>query len=159
MCSAKPCAMAEVKCPRCQQAISDGNHEAHIDCRRPRHLSPEVHVFLNVYCWDHDVAECAACAQSFRQAELISEPFSIGSFSCQQCRRDLTESVRAHLLSCSRIPEQLRHKVRESSGATQKLLRQSHHPVDHADVLRREIEVARAVFNATRERARRRCTE
>ena len=157
---------SELKCTQCQQAISphdtaesDGHRVRHLDCSTPRHLSPEVHVLLYVYCWDHGVAECPACAQSFRQAELISEPFSIGSFSCQQCRRDLTESVRAHLLSCSRIPEQLRHKVRESSGATQKLLRQSHHPVDHADVLRREIEVARAVFNATRERARRRCTE
>ena len=152
----------ELKCPRCQQAISpydtvesDGYRVAHVDCSSPRSLGPEANVFLYAYCWDHAVAECAACAQSFRQQELISGPFSVGTFFCPHCRRNLTESVRAHLVSCSRIPEQLRQKVRETCEATQKLLKRSHELLDHTDVLMREIEASRAELNATRRRGRR----
>lgn len=155
---------SELRCPRCRQTISphdtvesDGERVAHIDCSRPRSLSPEAHVFLYVYCWQHSVAECTACAQSFRLTELISEPLSLGTLFCLHCRRDLTESVCAHLLSCSRIPERLRQKVREASEATQQLLKQSRQLLDYADVLRHEIEAARAELSATRERARR-CT-
>ena len=157
---------SELKCPRCQQAItphdtveSDSERVAHIDCRRPRSLGPEATVFVYAYCWDHSIAECAACAQSFLQSELISEPISVGKFFCVHCRRDLTESVRAHLLSCSKIPEQLRERVREAIESSQKLLKESRQLLDHADVLIREIEAARTELNATRERARRRCSE
>ena len=152
---------SELKCRRCLQVLSpddavesDGYRVAHVDCSRPRILSPEEHVFLLVYCWDHGVAECAACAQSFRQQELIAEPLSTGTYFCLHCRRDLTESVRAHLLACSTIPEQLRQRVRAAREATQKLLKRSRELSDRADVLRREIEAARAELNATRERAR-----
>ena len=151
-----------LKCPRCLQVISphdtvesDGYRLAHVNCSGPRCLSPEESVFLYVYCWDHYVAECAACARSFRQPELIAEPFSAGTYFCLHCRRDLTESVRAHLLACSTIPEQLRQRVRAAGETMQKLLKQSRQLADHADVLRREIEAARAELNATRVRARR----
>jgi hypothetical protein len=152
----------ELKGLRCQQAISphdtvesDGYRVAHVDCSSPRSLGPEAKVSLYAYCWDHAVAECVACAQSFRQQELISEPFIVGTVFCLHCRRDLTESVRAHLVSCSRIPEQLRQKVRETCEVTQKLLKRSHELLDHTDVLVREIEAIRAELNATRRRWRR----
>jgi len=134
---------------------SDGYRPAHVDCSGPRSLSPEEYVFLYVYCWDHRVAECAACARSFRQTELIAEPFSAGTYFCLHCRRDLTESVRAHVLACSIIPEELRQRVRGKREAAQKLLKQSRQLVDRADILMREIEAARADLNATRQRARR----
>ena len=151
-----------LKCPRCLQVISphdtvesDGYRLAHVNCSGPRCLSPEESVFLYVYCWDHYVAECAACARSFRQPELIAEPFSAGTYFCLHCRRDLTESVRAHVLACSIIPEELRQRVRGKREAAQRLLKQSRQLVDRADVLMREIEAARADLNATRQRARR----
>ena len=154
---------SEHKCPRSQQAISphdtvesDGDRVAHIG---PRSLGSGATVLLYAYCWHHSIAECAACARSFRQSELISEPISVGTFFCVHCRRDLTESVRAHLLSCSTVPELLRERVREAVETTQKLLKQNRQYRDYADVLRREIEAARTELHATRERAHRMRTE
>src|SRR5262249_21682468 len=94
-------------------------------CSRPGSLSPQEHVFLWVYCRDHAIAECAACAQSFRQLELIAEPSNAGTYFCLRCRRDLIESVRAHLLACPTVPEPLRQQVHAVADATQKLLKQS----------------------------------
>jgi len=153
----------ELTCPRCTQAISPhdivepyGYRVAHFECSLPLSLSPEESVFIYVYCWDHCVAECAACAQSFRQDELVFVSFNTGRYLCLHCHQDLTESVRGHLLACATIPEQLRQKVREAGELTQKLLKQSRLLGDRADVLRREMEAARAELSATmRERARR----
>ena len=152
---------SEITCPRWQQVISapdtvdsDG-YVAHIDCSRPSSLGLRDHVFLWLYCWDHDVAECAAGAQSFRQLELIAEPFSAGTYFCLCCRRDLTESVHAHLLACSTIPEQFRQKVQAVADTTQKLLKQSRqleglpsHASAALEAPRHHADALRAIFGA-----------
>ena len=70
--------MTQPKRPRCLQVVSredtvvfDGGLPMHLDCRRPRDLSPEERALLFKYCFDHAVAECASCSQDFRQQELI----------------------------------------------------------------------------------------
>src|SRR5262249_55448628 len=61
-------------------------------------------VFLYVYCWDHAVAQCAGCAQSFRQEEFGADPFDCRTYGCRHCGADLTESIRAHLVACAMLP-------------------------------------------------------
>ena len=92
--------MPEPKCPRCRKPFSPGETiesdryaTVHVDCGRPRCLSPEEYVFLYVYCWDHVIAECATCAQKFRQQEFGSAPFSVSAYLCLHCQSDLTDSV------------------------------------------------------------------
>src|SRR5262249_16722520 len=68
---------------------------------------------------------------------LSLRPFSPGAYFCLRCRPDLTQSVGAHLLACSMIPEQLRQKVQAVAEATQKLLKRS-----------RQLEGPRAIFGA-----------
>jgi hypothetical protein len=70
---------AQPKCRRCEQSISgsdaysfDGDHLVHLDCGRPRTVSPEERALLFRHCFDHAVAECATCVQSHRQLELGS---------------------------------------------------------------------------------------
>ncbi len=152
---------SELECPRCRQPISphdtvefDGYCLGHVDCGSPLALSAEERVFLYVYCWDHGIADCTVCARSFRQQELILEPFTVGTYFCVQCRRDLTESVRAHLLSCSTVPEQLRRRVREAREIHQELLKRGRLLLDRAEVLMRELEAARAELDRLRQRGR-----
>ena len=149
-------------CPRCRRLFSptdtlewDGYTLAHVDCGRPGSLSPEEHVFLYVYCWAHAVAECARCAKRFRQMELTADPLSVSTYLCLHCHWDLTDSVRAHVLTCSTLPEQLRQRVREAREVAQRLLKQSHQLVDRADVLMRELDAAWRDLDETRRRARR----
>src|SRR5262249_59942295 len=68
---------AQPKCSRCLQLITaddtlafEGHQILHLDCRRPRDLSPEERALLFRYCFDHAVAECPTCGQDFRQADL-----------------------------------------------------------------------------------------
>src|SRR5215813_11889788 len=152
----------DIKCQLCQQVISPddtvmsvGYGMAHVDCGRPRSLSPEEHVLLYVYCWDHAVAECATCAQSFRQEELGSDPFGSRTYACLHCRADLTSSIRAHLTACAMLPEQLRQRVKEAREVTLRLIKRSYQLSDRTDVLMREVEAALDALNETRERARR----
>jgi len=155
--------MPEPKCPRCRKPFSpnetiesDGYAMVHVDCGRPRCLSPEEYVFLYAYCWDHVIAECAACAQKFRQAEFGAEPFSAAAFLCPYCQADLTGTVRAHLLACSTLPDDLRRRVQEARERAGRLLKQGHQLLDHADLLRRELQAARAALRETvRQRPRR----
>lgn len=150
-----------MKCSLCQQAISPddtvgfiGYGMAHIDCGRPRSLSPEEHVLLYVYCWNHAVAECAACAKSFRQEDLGSDAFGSRTYACLHCRADLTESIRSHLSACAMLPEQLRQRVTMAREVTQRLIKRSYQLSDRTDVLMREVEAALDELNETRERAR-----
>jgi len=144
------------KCSRCRKSFStsdtvesDGYSILHVDCGRPRCLSPEEYVFLYVYCWDHAIAECAGCAQKFRQEQFGSEPFSVSAYLCLHCQSDLTDSVRAHLLACVRLPDDLRRRVQEARETTQRLLKQGHQLLDRADLLRHEILAARAALRET----------
>jgi len=147
-------------CPLCRQVISPddtvafvGYGMAHIDCQRPRSLSPEEHVLLYVYCWDHAVAECAACVRSFRQEEL--GPLGSLTYGCLNCRADLTASIRAHLAACAMLPEELRRRVKDAREVTQRLIKRSYELSDRADVLMREVEAALDALNETRKHARR----
>ena len=152
----------DTNCTLCHQVISPddtvefvGYGIAHVDCQRPRSLRPEEHVLLYVYCWDHAVAECAGCAQSFRQEELGADPFASRAYGCRHCGADLTESIRAHLTACAMLPEELRQRVKDAREVTQRLIKRSYELSGRADVLMREVEAALDELNGTRERARR----
>lgn len=145
-----------IKCSLCHQVISagdtvepDGHGVAHADCRRPRSLSPEEHVFLYVYCWDHAVAECEACGRAFLQRELGADRFRSCTYECPNCETDLTPIIRAHLT------EQLRRRVRVARETAQRLLKRGQQLSDQADALMRETEAALAELKETRKRARR----
>ena len=149
----------DIKCPLCQQVISPddtvasvGYGLAHVDCKRPRSLSPEEHVLLYVYCWDHAVAECITCGASFRQEDLGADPFGSRTYECLQCRADLTESIRAHLAACATLPEQLRRRVEMAREVAQRLIKRSSQLVDRADVLMREVEAALDALHETQDR-------
>jgi hypothetical protein len=133
----------------------DGPGVVHVDCQRPRSLTPEEHIFLYVYCWDHAVAECVVCAREFHQEDLGSDPFGSRAFECPQCRTDLTEIVRAHLITCAGLPEQLRRRVQLVRESAQRLVKQAQQLSDRSDVLMREAEAAQHELDETRERARR----
>ena len=148
----------EPKCGRCKRPISvndafsfDGDHIAHLDCGRPRTVSPEERALLFRHCFDHAVAECATCIQSYRQFELGSDLVSNRVHLCPNCRADLSESVRAHLYSCAMLPEELRRRLHAAREAVGKLIKRS--ASDPADVLKREAEAAIAALRETMRRA------
>ena len=149
----------DANCPLCHQVISPddtvefvGYGMAHVDCQRPRGLRPEEHVLLYVYCWDHAIAECAGCAQSFRHEEFGAAPFDSCAYGCRYCGADLTASIRAHLTACAMLPEQLRQRVKEAREVTLRLIERSYQLSDRTDVLIREVEAALDALNETRER-------
>ena len=120
------------RCRRCEQAISasdafsfDGDHIVHLDCGRPRTVSPEERALLFRHCFDHAVAECATCVRSYRQLELGSDLVNNRVHLCPNCRADLTESVRAHLYSCALLPAELRWRLHVAREAVGKLIQQS----------------------------------
>ena len=142
------------KCWRCEQSISatdafsfEGDHIVHLDCGRPRTVSPEERALLFRHCFDHTVAECATCIQSYRQSELGSDLVNNRVHLCPICRADLTESVRAHLYSCAMLPEELRGRLQAAREAVGKLVKRS--ASDRADVLKREAEAAVSALRET----------
>lgn len=145
------------RCRRCEQSISandafsfDGDHIVHLDCGRPRSVSPEERALLFRHCYDHAVADCATCVQSYRQLELGSDLINNRVHLCPNCRADLTESVRAHLYSCSLLPAELRWRLHAARDAVGKLIRRT--ASDPADVLRREAETAVSALRDTMRR-------
>jgi hypothetical protein len=151
--------MAEWKCPRCVQVISandtiqlapDGL--SHVDCQRPRDLSPEERALLYRYCWGHVAAKCIACAKNFRHQELAADLLGHRTNLCPRCRADLTESMRGHLYSCAMLPKEVRQRAREARDAAQRLVKESHEAADRADVLLREAEAAIAMLRETMRR-------
>src|SRR5262247_931877 len=148
----------QLKCWRCAQSMFandafsfEGDHIVHLDCGRPRTVSPEERALLFRHCFDHTVAECAACAQSYRQSELGSDLVSNRVHLCPNCRADLTESVRAHLYSCAMLPEELRRRLQAARAAVGKLVKRS--TSDPADVLKREAQAAVSALRETMRRA------
>jgi hypothetical protein len=147
------------KCPRCMEVISaddtvqlvpDGM--SHVDCQRPRDLSPEERALLFRYCWGHAAAKCVACGQNFRHGELAADLIGHRTSLCPRCRADLTESMRGHLYSCAMLPEEVRRRAREARDAAQRLVEESHQEADRADGLMREAEVAIAALRETMRR-------
>ena len=141
-----------VQCHRCCRLLSaddtvsfDGDRIVHLDCRRPRDLSPEERKLLFRYCFDHVVAQCAACARGFRQQELGVDLLLYKSNLCPGCRADLTVTVRSHLYGCELLPVEVRSRVDEARAATRELIKRTHELTDRADVLMREAESRKSV--------------
>jgi len=136
-------------CPRCAQAISldetvefDGARVVHFDCRRPRSLSREERVLLSRYCTDHAVGRCVSCSLSYRQHQLGSDVFGHDTRLCPRCRKDLTNSVRAHLYACTMLPSDVRRRARKVRNVALGLIKRSHELIDRADLQMRVAEVA-----------------
>lgn len=133
-----------MNCWKCSQPIaltdiveSNIGHLSHVECSRPRSLTPDERHLLFVYCLDHVVAQCLPCGLSLRLMELAADPLG-GRFNlCPRCRRDLTENARAHLY---KLPPVLLARAREGRQAAQRLVKTSQQLVDNADVPIREAE-------------------
>src|SRR5215475_3610713 len=107
-------------CPQCSRAISlrdtilvRNGCPTHLDCRRPRMLTPDERAVLFSYCLGHAVAECLTCACRFHLGQLTADPLNGRSCVCPQCCRDLTETVRAHVYLCAILPAEIRAKMEE----------------------------------------------
>jgi hypothetical protein len=144
-------------CPQCSKAILpddtfilDSGRLSHLDCKRPRVLSPEERVVLFRFCWEHTVAECEQCAKGYRATELASDLFSGREHLCPQCRADLLGSVRAHLYSCAILPAAVLQRLREARVVAKRLVKRNGELSDGANVLVRKFEAA---LHALREAA------
>src|SRR5262245_30058208 len=149
---------AEPQCWRCKRSISvndafsfEGDHIVHLDCGRPRTVSPEERALLFRHCFDHAVAKCATCVQGYRQLELGSDLVNNRVHLCPNCGEDLNESVRAHLYSCAMLPEELQRRLHAAREAVGRLIERN--ASDSADVLKREAEAAIAALHKTMRRA------
>jgi len=95
----------------------DVDHIIHLDCRRPHELNNEERALLFTFCWDHPVAQCGACYQSFRQHQLAADLFGHHSHLCPRCRTDLTANLREHLFACALVPTEVRWKAEDARNA------------------------------------------
>jgi hypothetical protein len=116
----------------------------HLDCNRPRILTPEERAVLVAYCANHVVARCLACGRSLHLSELVAEPLGGRANLCPQCRRDLTEMVRAHLYGCKVMPALVRHQAAELREAAQNLVKHTQQLRDRSEVL-----IAQIVYDAS----------
>jgi hypothetical protein len=107
----------------------------HLDCTRPRMLTPEERAVLLAYCLNHVVARCLACGRGFYLAELVAEPLGGRANLCPQCRRDLTEMVRTHLYGCGVMPALVRNQAAALREAARNLVKQTQQLRDHAEVV------------------------
>jgi hypothetical protein len=136
-------------CPGCSRMIApedtfivgDGRL-SHLDCHRPRVLSPEERVVLFRFCSEHTVSECEQCAKAYRLSELASDLFSGREHQCPRCRADLIASVRAHLYNGAILLATVLQRLREAREVAHRLVKRGEEPSDTADVLMREPEVA-----------------
>jgi hypothetical protein len=146
----------QVKCSKCSESIalsdiieSHDGRLSHVDCKRPHTLTAEERALLFVYCSDHVIAHCLGCDMRFRMTELAADPLGARTNLCPRCRRDLTESARAHLYTCATAPAVIRLHARRVREAAQHLVKQSHQARDRSDVLMREAEAALFEVQAT----------
>jgi len=146
---------AQPKCSHCLQLITSDDSLAfedhqilHLDCRRPRDLSPEERALLDRYCFDHAVAECSACGEDFRQEELACDHRGNRKHLCPRCRADLTERLREHLDGCPLVPGEVRRRAREARAAVRRLVKHGYERSGQRDARTRE---AKAAFAALRE--------
>jgi len=63
-------------------------------------LTPGERALLFEACWDHPVAHCGRCGGSFKPPQL-ADLFRGYSHLCPKCRRDLSSSIRQHLVACA----------------------------------------------------------
>src|SRR5262245_56404522 len=138
----------QVQCSKCSQPIaltdiieSNNGQLSHIDCKRPQALTPEERALVFVYCSGHVVAQCPACDCQYRYTQLAADMVGgSGTNMCPRCRRELTESVRAHLFRCAMLPSEIRLRAQAVREAAQHLLKRSEQLRDRSDVLIREAE-------------------
>src|SRR5215510_8380813 len=122
----------QVKCSKCLEPItlsdviesSDGRL-SHMDCKRTRMLTTEERALLFIYCSGHAVAYCLGCDRHFRMAELAADTLGGRTNLCPRCRKDLTESARAHVYICAMLPTEVRLKAQAVREAAQHLLKES----------------------------------
>ena len=105
-----------------------------------RSLTPDERALLFFYCLNHTVARCVSCARSYYLSELVSDLLSGRTHLCPQCRRDLTENVRAHVYSCGVLPAEVREKAQTLRDLAHRLVKESRQLRDRSDVLIREAE-------------------
>jgi hypothetical protein len=86
----------QVNCIKCSRPIgvtdvveSCDGRLSHLDCKRPRTLTPEERALIFMFCKDHHVAVCPSCNVGFLYTELVADPLGEGTNLCRQCRRDL----------------------------------------------------------------------
>ena len=137
----------QLRCLKCSRAIaltdvveSSNGSLSHVDCQRPQTLTAEERALVFVYCSAHFVGVCPACDLRFRFVELAADPLGGRTNLCPRCRRDLTESVRAHLLKCVVLPLEMRQATQEVREAVQVLIRRSQQAIESSDVPVREAE-------------------
>jgi len=138
----------QVTCATCSRPIaltdaieSSAGRLSHLDCARSQGLTPEERSLLFIYCSDHVVAKCLWCVESFRMMELAADPLGSRTNLCPQCRKDLTQSVRAHLFGCVVMPSEIRQRTQEVRDAAQTLIKRSRELSDRSHLLIREAEV------------------
>ena len=84
-------------------------------------LTSQEHELVFRACADHPVATCSDCSKSYRLWQLRADPVTGQSHGCPGCRRDLTASIREHLLSCGAavvLRSELRTRTREAGDAS-----------------------------------------
>ena len=142
-------AVAHPKCPRCLQPITssdtiafDADQIVHLDCQRPFELNYEERALLFMFCWDHAVAACGACRQSFRQHELATDLIGHRAHLCPRCHTDLTVNVREHLFACGIIPAEVRWRAEDARDAARRLIKHRHELSNQVDALVHEVEAA-----------------
>jgi NAD-dependent SIR2 family protein deacetylase len=139
----------DARCPLCSRLISIDDtvvfghgHLSHLDCRHPQALSPEERAILYLYCRDHDVGECVACARRFRPFELAANATDGQPRRCPGCGGSVYESVRRHLYACAMLPAEVRRRAQAARDAARELVKRSRQLSEAADVLVQEAEAA-----------------
>jgi hypothetical protein len=143
----------DARCPLCSRSISiedtvvfGHGHLSHLDCRYPRALNPEERAILYLYCRDHAVAECVACARRFRPIELSATATDAHPRRCPSCGEDLIGNIRRHLYDCTLLPAEVRRRAHAARDAARELVKQSHRLREAADVLVHEADAALAAL-------------
>src|SRR5262249_19986551 len=96
------------------------------------------------------------CARSFYLSELVADLLSGRTHLCPQCRRDLTENVRAHVYACAVLPADVREKAHALRDMAHRLVKESRQLRDRSELLISEAEAAvedcrRALWKALKE--------
>jgi hypothetical protein len=138
----------EITCPLCSRPIAPDDtvvfghgHLSHLDCRQPQALAPEERALLAVYCRAHAVAECIACARSYRLSELVASA-SPGQHRCPRCGQSLLDSIRTHLYDCAMLPEEVRRRAQIARDTARELVKRGLQLRESADMLIREADSA-----------------
>ena len=80
------------------------------------------------------------CDLRFRLVEPASDAPGRRTNLCPHCRRDLTQSARAHLYGCAMLPSEVRLRAQAVREAAQHLVKETHQARDRSEVLIREAE-------------------